>query len=122
MGISLTQYRVTIGQYHCRVTIRRWRSSASWETYSNDTRKALGLVNIASLICIILGLSTTIISRQCLQALLMISGIEQNSGPASQEILDELTRKSTDETTKNIIKAYNLGKHLKSQKDTIRRF
>ena len=122
MGISLTQYRATIGQYKCRVIIRRWSSSASWETYSNDTRKALGLVNIASLISIILGLSTIIISRQCLLILLLISGIEKNPGPVSQEILDELIRRSTDETTKNIIKAYNPGQHLKSQKAAMRKF
>ena len=88
----------------------------------NDKIKVLGLVNITSLICIILGLSTTIIRRQCLQALLMISGIEKNPGPVSQEILDELTKKSTNETTKNIIKAYNPGQHLKSQKTAMRKF
>ena len=52
----------------------------------------------------------------------MISGIEKNPGPVSQEILDELIRRSTDETTKNIIKAYNPGQHLKSQKAAMRKF
>ena len=122
MGISLTQYRVTIGQYN----IRRWRPSAGCTSTLHvrmDAKiKALGLVNIASLICIILGLSTTIISGQCLQALLMISGIEQNPGPVNQEILDELTRKSLDETTKKIIMAYHPGQDLKAQKRAIGKF
>ena len=123
MGISLSQYRAAIGL---------WRPSAQCKLSllmditllrASDKTYALGLINIASLISIIVGLTATIISRQCLQALLLISGVEKNPGPVTQhDILGELSIKAPDEQTKNVLRAYPLGVALSFQKVAINRF
>ena len=90
---------------------------------ASDKTYALGLINIASLISIIVGLTATIISRQCLQALLLISGVEKNPGPVTQhDILGELSIKAPDEQTKNVLRAYPLGVALPFQRAAINRF
>ena len=119
MGISLSQYRAAIGL---------WRPSAQCKLSllmditllrASDKTCALGLINIASLISIIVGLTATIISRQCLQALLLISGVEKNPGPVTQhDILGELSIKAPDEQTKNVLRAYPLGVALSFQKSS----
>ena len=123
MGISLSQYRAAIGL---------WRPSAQCklrffieinQMRSSDMTNVLGLINIASLISIVLGLSATIISRQCLQALLMMSGVEQNPGPVAQlDILGELCNKSPDEQVRNVLRAYPHGVALSIQKAAINKF
>ena len=67
--------------------------------HGKKINNVFGLINIMNLVCIVLlhsavldlGLSTSLMSRQCLQSLLLISGVEQNPGPTSQQdIIDEL--------------------------------
>ena len=128
MGISLSQYRATIGLWY----IKCWRSSAQVNsnlhylinhTCLNNRNKLLGLINIASLICITLGLGASILSKQCLQVLLIMSGVEQNPGPVtSKDILEELCSKTSDEQVKRLLSAYPLGATLTSQKTAMGKF
>ena len=130
MGISLSQYRATIGLWYNKC----WRPSAQVnsnlhylinQTCLNNKNKLLGLINIASLICITLGLMATILSKHCLQVLLIMSGVEQNPGPVTQspkDILEELCSTSSDEQVKRVLSAYPLGVSLTSQKSAIGKF
>ena len=130
MGISLSQYRATIGLWYNKC----WRPSAQVnsnlhflinQTCLNNKNKLLGLINITSLICTILGLMATILSKHCLQVLLIMSGVEQNPGPVTQspkDILEELCSTSSDEQVKRVLSAYPLGVSLTSQKSAIGKF
>ena len=128
MGISLSQWRATIGLRYNKY----WRTSAQvnsglhyliGQTCLNNKNKLLGLINIVSLISITLGLGATILSKHCLQVLLIMSGIEQNPGPdTSKDILEELCSTSSDEQVKRVLSAYPLGVALTSQKTAIGKF
>ena len=131
MGISISQYRAAIGL---------WRPSAKSENndvtnlYESMQRgkinNVIGLVNIFSVVSIIvlsttseLGLSASLISYQCLQSLLAISGVEQNPGPVSQQnAIEELSSKSTNDVVKKILGAYPLGQTFSQQKKIINKF
>ena len=111
MGISLSQYRAAIGLWR-RLPVQSKKSydMSGYETlHGKKISNVIGLMNIMNLVCIILlhsavldlGLSTSLMSRQCLQSLLIISGVEQNPGPTGQqEIIDELCNKSTNDLVK----------------------
>ena len=133
MGISLSQYRAAIGLW-------RRPSAQSKKSYDTDAYESLhswkinnvlGIINVLSLICIILsksalidlGLTSSLMSRQCLQSLLIISGVEQNPGPTGQQdIIEELCRKSSNDVINKVLRAYPLGQTLTQQKTAINKF
>ena len=133
MGNTLSQYRAAIGLWN--------RPSAQKnKPYDRDTAKSLhsgninnvvGFVYIMCLVSIVLlnsvsldlDLNATLMSRQCLQALLVISGVEQNPGPVSQqEVIEELCNKSANEVINKILRAYPLGQTFAQQRTAMNKF
>ena len=99
--------------------------------HSWKINNVLGLMNIMCLASIILsnsatldlGLSASLMSRQCLQMLLIISGVEQNPGPVSQQnIIEDLCGKSSNDVIHKILRAYPLGQTFAQQKTVINKF
>ena len=132
MGISLSQYRAAIGLWR-RLPAQSKKSydmNAYESLHGKKINNVFGLINIMNLVCIVLlhsavldlGLSTSLMSRKCLQSLLLISGVEQNPGPISQQdIIDELCIKSTNDLIRNVLRAYPLNKTLTHQKREIKK-
>ena len=57
-----------------------------------------------------LGLGATLMNKQCLQALLIISGVEQNPGPVTgQAVIDGLCGNAQTEEIKKVLKSYPLS-------------
>ena len=98
---------------------------------NENIERVAGLINIMCLVCIAVsnslvldqGLSATLMSRQCLQALLLISGVEQNPGPITQQsIIEELSSKTSNDVIKKVLAAYPVGKTLLQKKTAITKF
>ena len=133
MGISLSQYRAAIGLWRrpSALSKKSYDIDAYESLHSWKINNVLGLINVLSLICIILsksalidlGLTSSLMSRQCLQSLLIISGVEQNPGPTGQQdIIEELCRKSSNDVINKVLRAYPLGQTLTQQKTAINKF
>ena len=133
MGITLTQYRAAIGLWSrgSAQTKISCTMNSSEPLYKENINSVVGLINIMCLVCIAVSnflvldqsLSATLMSRQCLQALLLISGVEQNPGPMSQQdIIEDLSSKSSNDVVKKVLTAYTVGQTLAQQKTVINRF
>ena len=95
MGISLSQYRAAIGLWRRPSAVSTNLDALnSFESIQRGKiNNAIGLINIFCLVSTItllfaapeLGLSASLMTRQCLKTLLVMSGVEQNPGPASQQ-------------------------------------
>ena len=67
-----------------------------------------------------LGLGATLMNRQCLQALLIISGVEQNPGPVTgQAVIDGLCGNAQTEEIKKVLKSYPLSGEYERQKKAL---
>ena len=94
MGVSISQYRASIGLWNRRMIYSRTYNTEI-SNHLNDTniKKLIGLTIIMNIVSIGImncvatdqNLSMSIISMQCLKALLVISGVEQNPGPSAFE-------------------------------------
>ena len=133
MGISISQYRSAIGLFRRPpANMKEFNDSNSYKSMQRGKINiALGLINVISLLSIIvlhsttseLSLSASLIAHQCLQALLAISGVEQNPGPVSQQnVIEELCSKSTNDVVHKILRAYPLGQTFFQQKKAINKF
>ena len=104
MGVSISQYRASIGLWNRRMIYSRSYNKVM-SNYLNDTniKKLIGFtiimnfvsIGIMSFIATDQNLNMSIISMQCLKALLVISGVEQNPGPSASEGIKKDGRKET---------------------------
>ena len=94
MGISISQYRAAIGLWgRPSAVATNFDALNSFESIQRGKiNNAIGMINIFCVLSTItlffaapdLGLNASLMTRQCLKTLLVISGEEQNPGPASQ--------------------------------------
>ena len=133
MGNTLSQYRAAIGLWNRPSAHKNkpYDRDVAESLHSENMNNVLGFLNIMCLVSIVLlnfvtldlGLNTTLVSRQCLQALLIISGVEQNPGPVSQqEVIEELCHKSANEVINKILRSYPLGQTFAHQRTVINKF
>ena len=133
MGITLTQYRAAIGLWRRGPAQSKVSCTMNYSEplYRENINSFVGLINMLCLVCIAVSnslamdqsLSATLMSRQCLQALLLISGVEQNPGPMStQSIIEDLISKTSNDVIKKVLTAYPVGRTLKQQNTVINRF
>ena len=132
MGVTISQYRAAIGHWNRRIVHgNSYIKETSNHLNDENTKNVIGLFIIVSLVFSGLlnsvvtdqNLSMSIMSMQCLQALLVISGVEQNPGPMSQQsIIEELSSKSPNEVINKVLKAYPIGQTLGQQKNAINKF
>ena len=132
MGVTISQYRAAIGHWNRRIVHgNSYIKETANHLNDENTKNVIGLFIIVSLVFSGLlnsvvtdqNLSMSIMSMQCLQALLVISGVEQNPGPMSQQsIIEELSSKSPNEVINKVLKAYPIGQTLGQQKNAINKF
>ena len=136
MGITISQYRAAIGLWN-RPTApskKAYETGTSESLHCGQIDLLVSLTHIICIVCIVLsnckatdlGLGATLMSRQCLQALLAISGVEQNPGPVSLEsqkkAIDELCSKAPSDKIKDILKAYHPQESETRQRNAIKQF